>query len=525
MNVIFQATVAVLLTSVVAKAESLSGVQWQITEIKLTAAQQQLDPFDPDQRLIATFNGPKGESLKIVGFWDGGNDWKIRFTPTSPGKWRMATEFEGNADEGLRGQRAEILVSIPEAKVGVGAHGGFLKPSSNNRYLTYTDGRPFFWLGDTWWEFPGENISLDLFKKMVDKRVSQGFTTYQYHGLRFSGSAGIDAFKAISVDEPNAVAYWQALDPFIDYSAEKGLVGVVGFGIHKNNDKISLQQLKRLWSYYLARYGAYPLSMLMTQEYNDAAGDQEGRIEKFKQLGQYVSSIDPYQRAMGAHPTTVFLDRGEVWGEAWCSIRMLQGGHFVHPHEKTYYERYFKADHRPLIQAEQNYEGFSRGEFHCDPATVRTSAYFAIQCGAAGYTYGAQGLYSGITDVAKPETTEHWGPVITIDDALKMPGADQMHFMARFYRNLPWYEMEPIRDSPIPGGHGIVTGSRKGVHAVYVKAGMDLTGIKSPYLTDGTYRVRLFDPRRGEFHEPQKAAGATTRSNCPTRRMTTIGCS
>ena len=63
---------------------------------------------------------------------------------------------------------------------------GFLKVSGNGRYLTYDDGTPFFYLGDTHWILAHERFDTSnapgvtsQFRYTVDKRVSQGFTVFQ----------------------------------------------------------------------------------------------------------------------------------------------------------------------------------------------------------------------------------------------------------------------------------------------------------------------------------------------------------
>ena len=62
--------------------------QWRVTEVSLTADREYTDPFDWQvNRLSAEFRGPEGRVLEVLGFWDGGKSWKIRFAPTVPGGW------------------------------------------------------------------------------------------------------------------------------------------------------------------------------------------------------------------------------------------------------------------------------------------------------------------------------------------------------------------------------------------------------------------------------------------------------
>ena len=47
------------------------------------------NPFDVEVR--GEFSGPDGTRITVPGFYAGGNIWKIRFSPTKPGRWSMIT--------------------------------------------------------------------------------------------------------------------------------------------------------------------------------------------------------------------------------------------------------------------------------------------------------------------------------------------------------------------------------------------------------------------------------------------------
>src|ERR1700726_2731281 len=46
-------------------------------------------PFDVEVK--GEFTGPDGTRITVPGFYAGGNTWKIRFSPTKPGRWSMTT--------------------------------------------------------------------------------------------------------------------------------------------------------------------------------------------------------------------------------------------------------------------------------------------------------------------------------------------------------------------------------------------------------------------------------------------------
>jgi Domain of unknown function (DUF5060) len=58
-----------------------------VHEVMLTSATPQANPYT-DVSLVATFAGP-ARTIRIEGFWDGGQTWKIRIAPVEPGTWRL----------------------------------------------------------------------------------------------------------------------------------------------------------------------------------------------------------------------------------------------------------------------------------------------------------------------------------------------------------------------------------------------------------------------------------------------------
>src|SRR5579871_356809 len=53
-----------------------------------------------------------------------------------------------------------------------------LKVSENKRFLVYSDGRPFFWLGDTAWEL-FHRLNREEADRYLENRARQGFTVVQ----------------------------------------------------------------------------------------------------------------------------------------------------------------------------------------------------------------------------------------------------------------------------------------------------------------------------------------------------------
>jgi hypothetical protein len=165
---------------------------WKAVDIALHSSKSYSNPF-MDVEISATFTGPGGITLTIPGFWDGGNTWKFRFAPTATGTWSYTTAASDPTDTGLHGQTGTVMSQPYSGSLNIYKH-GFVKADPSNRYLTYNDGTPFYWLADTHWmglsyreRWGSSNDSRwsSQYKGMVDKRVKQGFSVYQMNFFAF----------------------------------------------------------------------------------------------------------------------------------------------------------------------------------------------------------------------------------------------------------------------------------------------------------------------------------------------------
>lgn len=83
---------------------TVSVPKWSTYEITLTATNRYASPY-VSVDLLGVFSGPGGASTVVNGFWDGGQTFRIRFTPTVEGTWSYATVSD---DPGLDAQAGFI---------------------------------------------------------------------------------------------------------------------------------------------------------------------------------------------------------------------------------------------------------------------------------------------------------------------------------------------------------------------------------------------------------------------------------
>jgi len=487
--------VFILLVASRASFASVSAPQqWRVSEFAFTAKKTCKNP-SMQVHFSAVFTGPGGAKYEVPGFWDGGKTWKLRFTPTAPGKWCYTTRCP-QRDKGLHGKKGSFTAAPAKGDNPLYHHGG---------------GTPFFWLGDTWWFCPSDLVPFEgssnpkfksAYKLMVDTRKRQGFTVAQ---MAFMGSiSGTSSFPDFSKTRLLDVKYWQQVDKYMDYANNTGIIPVIGLAFHKGMDLNTLDDWKVIWRYIIARYGAYAITWLICGEYNhdEVDNNMRERVPKALALGQFIKDTDPYKRAMTVHPWTYYQEKHQAWDQPWYDFIMLQGSHGPPPAVEVYLDAYRHKPTKPVLEGECRYEGI-RGYTAAD---VRAMAYRAIQAGSFGYTYGSHGLWYPTQD-KDDGRFDNWGERTVWWVALERHGAAQMQHLRACYESLQWWKLEPRpnavkADKELTEKKRILTKAQGNkVFLIYFPQGLnpglkaELTGLEA----GTTYSGQWFDPRTGQM--------------------------
>ncbi|MDR0542878.1 MAG: DUF4038 domain-containing protein, partial [Dysgonamonadaceae bacterium] len=342
---------------------------WKRTDLVLFGAQTYSNPYS-DVIVSAVFTHENGDEIKLSGFWNGDNEWRVRFSPTKTGIWTYSITSDPS-DNGLTAD-GTITAVANTGTTALDRH-GFVKMSENKRYFTFNDGTPFYWLGDTQWQapnyvsfthcnFPGCTCG-NQFKHEVDNRLKKGFTVYQTY---FDSGESDGGGQRATTSEPsiwlsrhtkiNPAVFTEKIDPMFDYLAEKGMVIALGYGVHNNTtDNMTEKALLDITRYLTSRYASYPVVWITAQEINLTSGS----LAAWKKSANLVNELDGYSHPQGAHlfPTeaseaTAIAINAEDWHEYWA----LQGGHSG-PQRKTCYQGYWNNTNiKPFVETEANYE-------------------------------------------------------------------------------------------------------------------------------------------------------------------------
>ena len=417
--------------------------------------------------------------LETPGFWNGGQHWRVRFAAPTPGQWTYRTSCSDAKNTGLHGQTGGFTIAPYGGSNPLYAH-GFLRPNAGGRYLEHADGTPFYWLGDTHWSGfstaehwgDSDNTTVDpsqptsMLKAMVDVRAAQGYSVWKGETFVINGqqggakggiaNAGGDAWGAGGMYGELRPEFWAAIDEIIAYINSKGLVvsfafAGIGRGLTNQSQVLPITDLAR---YATARYAGYSTVWTTCQEYCSQLGYPDA-IAAWGEIAASQFALDPHNRSTSLHNCAA--NPIPAWrSAAWYGHNTNQQGHFTTASVDHWLEQYDTIPPKVLIEDEANYEQLKYAGMTTNVPgwLTRQSAWQSQIAGAAGYTYGGQGIWwacynrsyvsgnCGPND--PPGLSRNESGYFTWDETLTFPvGGHQLPLMAAFFRSLPWHTLEP----------------------------------------------------------------------------------
>src|SRR2546425_9490941 len=255
--------------------------------------------------------------------------------------------------------------------------------------------------------------------------------------------------------------YFDAADQRLRYLTDQGftpcLVGAWGYFM----PWLGVAKAKKHWRYLIARYGAWPVVWCAAGEANLpwylAKGfpyDDRSQVHEWTEVMRFIRAADPFTRPLTIHPTGIgrLSARNATDDASLLDIDMLQTPHgqreAVAPTVRTMRESYTDKPVMPVINGEAAYEML----LDKIPAQwPRAMFWVCMMNGAAGHTYGANGIWQlnrhGQPHGASPNGTGNGYGVITWDEAMRLPGSEQVAFGKKFLESLPWTQLKPMPES------------------------------------------------------------------------------
>ena len=355
---------------------------------------------------------------------------------------------------------------------------GRLMISSNNRYLQFENGSPFFWLGDTGWLVPQHLDRSEVeyyFNKcrragynMVQIQVMDAVPSYNIYGQQ-SLPYGWDFTKA---DPEGEYSYWDHLDYIVRKAEQNGIyIGMVAiWGSQVQSGNINAEQAKAYGKFLAERY-KNNLNIIWIM-----GGDIQGDIhpEVWNALATSIKSIDN-KHLMTFHPRGRYTS-AKWWSKAsWMDFHTFQSGHRKYGQrmgnkeypipDSTEEDNWMYVDStwaykpiKPVLDDEPSYEDIPKGLHDANEARwqdydVRRYAYWSVFAGSCGHTYG----HNVIMQMLKPGYPTGYGSDGTVKawyQGLEDPGYNQMQYLSDLMLSFPYFERIPDQ-SIIVGKNGM----------------------------------------------------------------------
>lgn len=341
---------------------------------------------------------------------------------------------------------------------------GALRVSDNQRYLVHTNGKPFFWQGETGWLMP-ERLNRDEAGFYLSRCAQAGYNVVQVQTVNgvpaynvYGQSSHPFGYDFSGINRPGVYGYWEHMDYIVKTAEHNGIyIGMVCIwgGLVKSGQMTEEEAVK--YGTFLAnRYKNAPNIIWII------GGDIQGNIrtEVWETLARTIRNIDNVH-LMTFHPrgrtcSSQFFPTAE-----WIDFHMFQSGH------RRYGQRMGNKDYpipdnteedswryveqslgisplKPVLDGEPSYENIPQGLHHdTEPrwqaADVRRYAYWSVFAGACGHTYGCNDIMQFYRPGYSPAyfaDTPWW-------DALNFPGFNQMQHLKNLMLTFPYEERVP----------------------------------------------------------------------------------
>ena len=413
-----------------------------------------------DVQFGATFTNSQGESLTVPGFWNGENNWQVRFSSHQDGEFTYVTSCSNIGDSGLHAQTGALSVAGENNTSSLTLEGP-VSIAEDCRHFAHASGKPYSWLGDTWWMGLSKRLPLDGLKDLVADRKKKGFTVIQiiaglypdmqWRDPRGEGDAGYPWSEDFDSLNP---AYFQQMDLRLGLLIEAGLspciVGFWGFFM----DVAGPEVLKFHWRNLIARYGALPVTWCVAGEglmpyyldghkISDMEAWNRDRSAAWSDMAHWIRKLDGFRRPITIHPTR--FGRRQVNDPKVLDFEMLQTGHGGFPALTSTIDMLEEslpaAPTMPVIISEVNYEGILESS---GPEIQRFLYWSSVLSGSGGFTYGANGLWQVNGEEAPYGPSPHgmaWGGP-SWKEASQLSGSEQIGLAKKFLDKFPWWTLK-----------------------------------------------------------------------------------
>jgi len=320
---------------------------WGRWEVRLMGSDAFANPFT-EGYLSALFLGPGGE-LPVTGYYDGDNEWVIRFSPNAVGEWSW---FTASNDPVLDGKRGSVRC-VPATEDN---HGPLRV--RNQHHFAYADGTGYYPVGTTLynWMHRDERLrrqTLATLKASPFNKIRCCLLPKWYAYNKVEPELFPWPRKGAGFDHDRYnPAYFAAIEGHLDALLELGIqCDLILLHPYDNpnwgHSTMTQAQDEALLRYTCARLAVWRnVWWTMANEY-----DLFNQHKDWDHLMQIVRQADPYDRFRANHNCRTWYDHSRPW-VSHCNIQHQRGQNL---HETALIARY--RYHKPVLVDEYGYEG------------------------------------------------------------------------------------------------------------------------------------------------------------------------
>ncbi len=403
--------------------------------------------------------------------------------------------------------------------------------SENGHYLQYSDGTPFFYLGDTAWEL-FHRLNREEADKYLKDRAEKGFNVIQavalaeIDGVDIPNPYGYTPLINRNPTRPNIVEgenndYWDHVDYIIKRANSLGLyVGLLptwGRYWNDQNPIFNEQNAETYGRFIAERYKNDMIIWILGGDRNPEDSQKQAII---RAMAKGIRSVDSIN-LITFHPSG--WKTSSIWfhNEKWLSFNGRQSGHNQRYNSNIQImDDFMKNPAKPIIDLEPLYEDHPL-EFrpdedgHSNSWDVRRTLYWSVFYGSAGITYGHHSVWQMYNPEKKHVPINR--PLLPWYEAINQPAAGQAAYLRYLIESRPYFSRIPAPEliisaevqSSVPGAgryRFVATMDSEGSYAmIYAPIGRTFS-IRSNMLKCKDLIAWWFDPRTGKAKKIGKLA-------------------
>ena len=485
------------------QGEEISAQQWNVLDIKFPAQIPAATAIDSDFSAVLTHQD-SGQSLEIAGFFNGGDQFLLRFTPPKSGQWKYLTR---SSVEALDGRSAAIKVD-PAAE---GRKGGIVidpKLPTRFRYQSGDCYYPIAYEVDWLFALDAENADdIPLSKKTIDSMADNGFNQVVMNVFAYDvkwekdktldskfdfGSPQVFPFGGDNNSPDHTtlnIEYFQRLDRVIDYLDQKGIAAhlmIYVWNKRVNWPAAGSKEDNRYFEYVAKRYQAYP--NIIWDISKEALGYGHDDVNYISERIERLRKIDSYDRLITVHD--YFYCRRFTDNIDFVSVQLWQSE--LYSVMRNVVDQMPK---KPVLNIEHG--GYERSPYvvfngnYTSPEVCLERAY---QCVFAG-TYPTH-YWQGAA----------WNVIVPQIESLPPEDQPRLDYYRHMRTLIEKYDVDSLIAGEKHSNAGFVLHDGKNLYIYYVPKECDFFGLRMPKEARGKMmKQQWFDPFEGTFGDIKKS--------------------